>query len=212
MNAGVPILVLALGSSMAAASAAAEEPARPELSGRWTLDPGKSEDGRAKMREAWQAHGGGGSRGGGPGGGHSGGGPPPGGGGAGGFGGGRRGGGPGGPGGGDGFRESLRSLTEAPPALTITEGAEEVTVIEEEGRFRAFHPDGKDYKGTGGEKIVTRWDGARLVVETKSERGPKLVETFEVGADELVAVTRIEGGRGEPVSVRRVYRREPPPQ
>lgn len=192
------ILILALPL----ASALADEPAVPDLSGRWTLDPDKSEDGRQKMRDAMPTRvpgggGGGGPRGGGPGGG---GGP---------RGGGARGGGA--PGGGDAFRESLRSLMEAPPGLTITQGAEEITIIEEGGRFRALHPDRKEYKGTGGEKIQTRWDGARLVVETKGERGPKLVETFEGGAEELVTVVRIEGGRGEPVSVRRVYRRVPPP-
>ena len=212
MNACVPLLVLAVatGPSALASGERADGPASPSLSGRWTLDPEKSEDGRAKMGEAWRARGGG-SRGGASGGGPSGGGPP-GGGGGGGSGGGRRGGPPGGSGGGDGFREAMRSLIEAPPALTITQTTDEITVIEEGGRFRALHPDGKEYKGTGGEKIVTRWDGTRLVVETKGERGPKLVETFEGAAEELVAVARVEGGRGEPVSVRRVYRREPPPR
>lgn len=182
-------------------SAPADEPSAsaPGLSGRWTLDPEKSEDGRAKLREAWQARGGGaggGPRGGGPGG-------------AGG-GGGR--GGPGGPGGGgDGFRETMRSLVEAPPALTITQTPEEISIIEEEGRLRVLHADRKEYKGTGGEKIRTRWEGARLIVETKGERGPRLVETFEGGPEELVTVARIDGGRGEPVSVRRVYRKAPPP-
>jgi hypothetical protein len=99
---------------------------------------------------------------------------------------------------------------EAPPALTITQTPQEITIIEEDGRFRALHPDGKEYKGTAGEKVQTRWDGARLVVETKGERGPRLVETFEFGPEELVTVARIEGGRGEPVSVRRVYRQAPP--
>jgi hypothetical protein len=195
----VPVLVLALAGPAATLTLApgvrAEEPATPSLSGRWTLDPEKSEDGRAKLREAWHARGGGGSpRGGGPGGAHSG------------------GGAGGGPGGGDAFRESMRSLMEAPPALTITQTADEVSIIEEDGRFRALHPDRKEYKGTGGEKIETRWEGSRLVVETRAERGPKLVETFEGGPEELVAVARIEGGRGEPVSVRRVYRRAPPVQ
>ena len=201
----LPLLVLTLFGAPAAfadepAAATDAKPAAPALNGRWTLDKEKSEDGRAKMQEAWRARGGGvrgGPGGGGPGGG---------------FGGGRPGGpgGPGGGGGGDAFRETMRSLVEAPPSLTITQTAAEVTIIEEDGRFRALHPDRKEYRGTAGEKIETRWDGARLVVETKGERGPKLVETFEGGADELVMVSRVEGGRGEPVSVRRVYRREAP--
>lgn len=197
-----PLLALTLSGAPAAfadepAAATDAKTAAPDLNGRWTLDREKSEDGRAKMQEAMRARGGGG-RGGPGGGGPSGGG---------GFGGGRRGGGPGGPGGGDGFRETMRSLVEAPPSLTITQTAAEITIIEEDGRFRALHPDHKEYRGTAGEKIETRWDGARLVVETKGERG-KLVETFEGGAEELVTVSRIEGGRGEPISVRRVYRRE----
>ena len=64
------ILILALPL----ASAPADEPAVPDLSGRWTLDPDKSEDGRQKMRDAMPTRvpgggGGGGPRGGGPGGG-----------------------------------------------------------------------------------------------------------------------------------------------
>lgn len=202
-----PLLPLVVLTLSAAAAVLADEPAAPApgLSGRWTLDPEKSEDGRAKLREAWQARGGGGGgggpRGGGPGGGAGGGG------GRGGPGGGGR--GPGGPGG-DGLRESMRSLMEAPPALTITQTPEEITIIEEDGRLRALHADRKEYKGTGGEKIRTRWEGTRLIVETKGERGPRLVETFEGGPEELVTVARIEGGRGEPVSVRRVYRKAPP--
>src|SRR5262245_4988001 len=154
--------------------ARAEEPAAPTFSGRWTLDTEKSEDGRAKMREAWAQRGGrgggprgGGGAGGGAGGGYGGG---AGGGGPRGFGGGGRGGQGGGPGG-DAFRETMRTLVEAPPALTITQTPQEITILEEDGRLRALHPDHKEYKGTGGEKIETRWDGARLVVETRSEHG-----------------------------------------
>jgi len=202
---GLMILALALTPSLARA----DEPAAPPLSGRWTLDPDRSEDGRQKLREAGPMRGPGGGAGGGgrgfPGGSGSGGG------GARGGGGGPRGGMRGGGGGaGGGFGDALRSLMEAPPGLTITVTAEEITIIEDEGRFRALHPDRKEYKGTSGEKIQTRWEGARLVVETKGEGGPKLVETFEGSAEELVAVATLEGGRGQPVSVRRVYRRLPP--
>lgn len=212
-------LILAVTLAVPVAWAHADEPstapAAPTLSGRWTLDQEKSEDARQKMREAGGMEGGRGGRGGGPRGGDGGmGGPGSGGGyGGGGFrgrrGGGPGGGGPGGPGG--GFGETMRSVMEAPSGLTITETPEEITIIEEDGRFRALHPDRKEYKGTSGEKIVTRREGAQVVVETKGERGPKLVETFEPGAEELVANIRIEGGRGQPVSVRRVYRRVPNP-
>jgi hypothetical protein len=208
MKTSMAVLALALAVPP---FARAEEPPAPAFSGRWTLDTEKSEDGRAKMREALAQRGGrgGGPRGGGAGGGYGGG---AGGGGARGGGGHGGRGGPGGAPGGDAFRETMRTLVEAPPALTITQTPQEITILEEDGRLRALHPDHKEYKGTGGEKIETRWDGARLVVETRSEHGPRLVETFEGGAEELVAVARLEGGRGEPVSVRRVYRRAPPSQ
>jgi hypothetical protein len=206
-------LILAVSLAVPVSLVQAEEPAAalPTLSGRWTLDKEKSDDARQKIPEAGGMGGGrGGMHGGrgGPGGGGAGG---PGGGGYGGGGGRRGGGGMGGPGGpagpGGGFGEAMRSVSEAPPGLTITETPEEITIIEEDGRFRALHPDKKEYKGTSGEKIVTRREGAQIVVETKGERGPKLVETFEPGAEELIANVRIEGGRGQPVTIRRVYRR-----
>ena len=217
MKAFAPLVVLALAVP---SSARADEAVAPNFSGRWTFDAEKSEDGRAKMREAWQQRGGGrGGPGGGGGGGgqHGGGGYGGGSGGGSGGGGGHRGGGMGGGrggpgGGGGGFGETMRSLVDAPPSLTITQTEAEVTIVEEDGRLRALHPDRKEYRGTAGEKIETRWEGTRLIVETKGERGPKLVETFEGGPEELVCVSRVEGGRGEPVSVRRVYRKAPPPQ
>lgn len=191
----VRLLILAL---VLPALAAADDPLPPRLSGRWTLDVEKSEDGRTKLREGRPMGGGrdrGGPRGGGPPGG--------------GFGGGFRGrGGNGGPGG-AGLADAMRSLAEAPPSLHITVIPTEVTIVEEEGRFRALHPDRKEYKGTGGETIETRWEGGQLVVETKGARGPKLVETFERQGEELLYVLRVEGGRGEPMSVRRVYRPTP---
>jgi hypothetical protein len=197
----VPLRLLTL--TLAAALAHADEPAPPPLSGRWTLDVEKSEDGRKKLREAGPMRGprgGGGPTGGGPRSGAPG--------------GGTRGrGGSGGPGGG-GLPDAMRSVVEAPPALTITVTPTEITILEEEGRFRALHPDRKEYKGTGGEKIETRWEGARLVVETKGERGGKLVETFTLEGEELVSELRLAAGRGEPLTVRRVYRRaaqETPP-
>jgi len=175
----------------------AEEPARPDLSGPWRFDPAQSEDARAKMRELR------GDRGGRPGGGRFGGG---GGGrpmGAGGFGGAR--GGPGG-GGNDAMRESLRELLDAPPALTVTQTLTEITILEEDGRLRALHPDGRAYKDAAGREVRTRWsDAGELVAETKGERG-KIVETFGVTNDPAqLSVTLLLEVRGQPVAIRRVY-------
>lgn len=179
---------LVAGTAWAAPSFSAEEAVPgpvPNLAGRWTFDPEKSDDVRQKMREA---RGGrepgsdeGGPRRGGPGGG-------------GGMGGGRGGGGmggggmrggrgmggerPGGPGGGEG-REAMRALFEAAPELLITPTTNEVVILEKDGRLRTLHPDGKTYKSEGGaSETKTRWQGGGLVVESKMPSGARILETF----------------------------------
>jgi hypothetical protein len=193
------VLAGALGSP--AVRAAAPEP--PNLSGAWRFDPAQSEDGRAKMRELRGDRGdrprGGGRFGGGGGGG----GRPMGGGGFGGRGGPGRG---GGGAGGDAMRETLRELLDAPPALTVTQTPTEITLLEEDGRLRALHPDGRAYKDSSGREVKTRWSEAgELVAETKGERG-KVVETFGFARDpERLLVTLLLDVRGQPVAIRRVY-------
>lgn len=162
----------------------AEERARPVLSGPWRLDPSQSEDARAKLRELR------GDRGDRP------------------RGGGRMGGGGGGrpPGVGFGGGQGLGELLDAPPALTVTQTATEITVLEEDGRLRALHPDGRAYKDSSGREVKTRWSEAgELVTETKGQRG-KVVETFAVSNDpSRLSVTLLLDLRGQPVVVRRVY-------
>jgi hypothetical protein len=177
-----------------AARVAPEQAARPDLSGSWRFDPAQSEDGRAKMRALR------GDRP--PGGGRPGGGARPMGGGS--------GGGRGGPGvgraGDDAMRETLRELLDAPPALTVTQTPAEITLLEEDGRLRALHPDGRAYKDSSGREVKTRWSEAgELVAETKGERG-KIVETFGVATDPArLLVTLLLEVRGQPIAIRRVY-------
>jgi hypothetical protein len=170
---------------------AEDDKARPDLSGTWRLDPAQSEDAGEKLRELREERGGRrGGRFGGVGGGR-----PMGGG----SGGGRS--GPRGAG-----REGLRELVEAPPALTVTQTATEITLVEEDGRLRALHPDGRAYKDSSGREVKTRWsDAGELVTETKGGRG-KVVETFSVSKDPArLSVTLLLDLRGRPVAVRRVY-------
>jgi hypothetical protein len=193
------VWALALVVAVAAPVSRAADAPRPDLSGHWQLDPAQSEDARAKLREMRgdRPRGGGRFGGGGGGGGRPGGG---------GFGGGR--GGPGGPGGGgpDAMRETLREMLEAAPALTVTQTPTEITLLEEDGRLRALHPDGRAYKDSSGREVKTRWSEAgELVVETKGERG-KIVETFGALADPVrLAITLLVEARGQPLAVRRVY-------
>jgi hypothetical protein len=175
---------------LAVTGAQADEPVRPDLSGSWRLDPAQSEDARARLRELRRDHGdrsrGGGRRGGRPlSGGFGGGGDRP-----------------------DGMREDLRELLDAPPALTVTQTAREITMLEEDGRLRALHPDGRAYKDSTGREVKTRWSEAgELVAETKGERG-KVVETFAVSQDRnRLSVTLLLDLRGQPLAIRRVYLR-----
>jgi hypothetical protein len=163
--------------------------AQVDLSGHWRFNPDKSEDARQKMHEAMQGRGG---RGGFPGGGGRGRVRFPG-------AGGRTGGDP---------REGMRAMMEAPPSLQVTQTPSEITVLEEDGRLRALHPDGKGYKAEGGaSEVKTRWEGAKLVVESRDERGARVTETFSTSADrkQLEVILKLEPARLPAITVRRVY-------
>lgn len=167
------------------------------LSGRFPLNAAESEDARQKLHESME-----GRRPGGPGMGGSHEGRPPGG------GGGR----PPAEGGHRGGPESLRDLLEAPKAMTLTHTPAEIAVLEEDGRLRTLHPDGKTYKAGGGTvEVKTRWDGARLVVESHSPQGPALTETwaFDAATGKLTIDMAVEAPGLGRVMVRRVYDREP---
>jgi len=177
------------------------------LSGRFTLNKAESEDAREKLRKAMEGRrggpgpgmgpgpGGGGSRGGGfPGGPTRGSGGPP---------------GPGGPGGGP---EDFRALIDPPQAMTVTHTPGEIVVMEEDGRLRTLHPDGKAYKAEGGSvEVKTRWDGVRLLVETRSRRGSKISESWSLDAasGKLTITKSIEMPNQSPVTFRSVYDRDP---
>ena len=108
---------------------------------------------------------------------------------------------PGGP------REDLRAVLDAPSEMTITHTEAEIAVLETDGRLRALHPDGRSYRTAAGAEVETRWDGERLVVETRPDDGPKLVETFTIESDprRLVVSIALRPPSGDPVTVRRVY-------
>ncbi len=160
-----------------------ENPGRQALVGQWKLNPDLSEDPREKMQEAMQkrSDGGGGGMGGGglgrPGGiGGAGMGRPGGGGGTG------RPGGMGG-GGGRGAEEGrwppMMSVFSA-KELTITHITPAVAIVEPDGLVRTLQPDGEKYQAEHAEgEVRTRWKDARLVVETKTERG-RVKETWSV--------------------------------
>ena len=202
-----------LVSALLAATPATATPAGSFV-GHWTLNAGKSEDARQKMRDARGGSSGGGGE---PGGRHGGGG-------MGGRsgGGGHWGGGQGGPGGGgsrgqgEGARPAaMEALFEPATELTIQASENGIDLVPSNQSIRSLHPDGKKYKADAGSTEVTsRFDGTALVVESKTAHGSKLVETFRVdeAQHQLVVVAQMEGGRGPAISVTRVYDADAAPQ
>lgn len=194
----------------------AESSSAAAFVGGWQLDNERSEDAREKLRAAMEkarAEGrgrpsGGGPPGGGMPGGGTRGGPP------GGTGGGRQPGGP--PGGVRGSGPGATdALLDAPQSLTITGDTAELVLDDGEGYLVRLHLDNRYYEREGGAlQSRARVEDGALVVESKTERGPKAKTTYRLlpGARELEVVTLLEGGPfGEGVSVRRVYVAAPRP-
>jgi hypothetical protein len=212
--AGVVFGAVPSPADQSSAAAGAPSGVALSLAGRWKLNVEKSDDVGKMMREAREGRSGGLPPGG-PGGGMGG---PPGGG-MGGRGGGGMGGPPsggiGGPGGDP--RESMRAVFEAPSELLVTPTENEVAILESDGRMRALHPDGKSYKSEAGTRETkTRWEGARLVVETKASNGVKIFETFAigplplgeaklVGRRTMTVTVRLEGSPMPPMTLKRIY-------
>jgi hypothetical protein len=193
---------------------AAEQPARPKLTGRWQFNKELSEDARAKLAEMRDRGGPPGGGMGGPGGGMGGSGGGMGrpggmgGGRGGGMGGERPGGREGGPGGPGGAR--MQALLNPPRFLTITGNDTELTFDAGEDVLVRFHLDGKKYKQEGGSiEAKAEWKSAELVIETRPAEGPgKTTTTYSLlpESGRLQIVTRLESPRGgDPISVKRVY-------
>jgi hypothetical protein len=173
-------------------AALADEPAAaaPDFSGRWALSRTLSDDALQKLHEA-MAH--------------------------------ARGFGPGGEatglvvGGsysdlldGEQLRESMQAILEPADELTVTQSGSELVFDETFGRRRSLHPDGRKYKTENGTaEVKCAWKLSRLVVETKSDRGRKLVESWELSANRsrLIVEAKIEGRILPPLLLKRVYER-----
>lgn len=105
--------------------------------------------------------------------------------------------------------QQLVAEVRNPPAfLAITQTDASITLTDERGRIRTFHPDGRDefqQLDSGPMATVTRWDGPRLVVRYKvqsdrelrytlsraSETGPLVVQVQFVERGGRDVVTRI---------------------
>ena len=112
--------------------------------------------------------------------------------------------------GGDDPRETRRALLEPAEELTIVQTAAELAVEEKFGATRRLHPDGKKYKtDTGASEIKSSWKDGKLVVETKSARGGRVLEIWERIPDgsRLIVNVKMEGGFGPGLLLKRIYDR-----
>jgi hypothetical protein len=103
----------------------------------------------------------------------------------------------------------MRALLEPAAELHITPTEREIVILEKDGRLRTLHADGKKYKAEGGRaEVKTRWEGAELVVETRTATGGKATETFVVAPGErtLTITVRVEGTPMPDLTLKRVYR------
>ncbi len=194
---------------------AAVEAQRQALVGIWKVNTQLSDDPRAKMREA-RSGGGGGEQGGGGGGGRGGwggGGGGWGGGrgggmgrGGGGWGGGRGGGGGGGSTSSQGGPTPTRAMLLTASQITVTNLTPQVTILDPDGGMRLLHADNKGYSDDSGNEVKAHWDDAKLVVETKNDRG-KVKETWTTTDDprRLNVLVEIDRPYGNAVKIKRVF-------
>ena len=189
------VLVVVL-AALAGTAVAAQH---PDLSGRWVLNKGQSENPRdmTQGRDSGGGGGGGGMRGG------------------------RRGGGfRGGRGGGgsvsDEQRARMRQTRDlafsTPASLEITAGDSSVT-LSADGDQLALTTDGRKVRrepqadGEGAVDIKARWQGKDLIVERSVSGGGKISEDYmrSIDGKQLYVIVNFDGGRGRSMTFRRIY-------
>ena len=109
-----------------------------------------------------------------------------------------------------------RPATESEPArpmlftasrITVTNLTPTVTILDPEGgQVRQLHADDKTSREENGNEVKAKWDGSRLVVETKTPRG-SVKETWTVSAEPRRLTVRLDVKRsfGGEVTVKRVF-------
>jgi hypothetical protein len=90
--------------------------------------------------------------------------------------------------------------------ITITNLTPEITIVAPEGELRTLHADDNGYRNSSGGTVKTRWDGTRLLVETKGERGG-MKEAWTVSAEprRLTVLLEVQRPFGGTVKIKRVF-------
>lgn len=108
----------------------------------------------------------------------------------------------------------MRAVMEASKQLTIVVREESVNITGADGSVVVLKTDGKKTEERVANGLVklsrkARWDGDKLVQEIEIEDGPKVVRSFELspGGTQLQVTTKVEGARGGPMTLLRLYER-----
>lgn len=95
------------------------------------------------------------------------------------------------------------------PHLTIVQSATAISITDDQGLSRRFHPDGKDeFQPFGASPVPTsaRWEGLLLVVRYKVEKGREVRYTYSRKLDPPQLVVQVQFvDRGERDVITRVY-------
>lgn len=165
----------------------------PKLSGEWKFNKTSSDDVKTKLKDMMQPPGGMG--------GMSPDGPPP-----------------GMMGGGMPNRETMQAMREkmekgltAPEKIFISQSDTEITIInsgidsDDEGSKRIYFIDGR--KPEKGEISKAKFNKSQFIIETKRDKEPKIVETYELSKDskQLIVIIKMETNFGNVIKLRRVY-------
>ena len=90
--------------------------------------------------------------------------------------------------------------------ITVTNLTPEITIVAPEGERRTLHADDKGYRDSSGGTVKTRWDGARLLIETRGERGGmKEAWTVSRAPRRLTVLLEVERPFGGTVKIMRVF-------
>ncbi|HXY38868.1 MAG TPA: hypothetical protein VEQ10_04315, partial [Vicinamibacteria bacterium] len=109
--------------------------------------------------------------------------------------------------GGGGSQAAARSMLFRASQFTVTNLTPDVTMLEPGGEVRTLHADDKTYDlDDGTTQVKARWDDAKLVVETKTQRG-RVKETWSVANDpkRLTVLLEVDRPWGGTAKIKRVF-------
>jgi hypothetical protein len=106
-------------------------------------------------------------------------------------------------------RQLVDEVRSPSPHLTIVQSETAISITDDQGRSRRFHPDGKDeFQPLAAAPVatMTRWEGALLVVRYKVEKDREVRYTYSRKLDPAQLIVQVQFvERGERDIITRVY-------